>query len=968
MGFAKSGICLGLSRIGACFIALAVSGQVLAQDARIGRGAVAITSSSGTIKDVASGADVIDLSGPVLRLVSPQAGTAETTARQLLAITAAQLGQVDGIAIDSGSPARIFVAASAVHGLYRNDNNAGWAQGMWAPEGGPGSIYVLSEADNFAPKLLLNVTLDDRENSGAGLGALAFNPKTSQLFASDLESGMIFRIDASSGKILDTYDHGVDGRSYFFAADTKKYEVRDIVSFNPASKPLFGNCGEGRAAEAAKRFSADRACWNIADYRRRVWALAVAQDEEGEQRLYYAVWGAAALGNGDWSGDSEGGANSIWSVGLDRKGAFDLKEVRRELVLPRVGQEQSLPIASLSFPEPRRMFAAERYWPGIAGGETAAQLYFFRKGTTGSWNTEPSAVTGSVGAGTGFALDGSGSAAGDDPSAWLNTIGGVDCQADGACTPASRIIASRRAAIVAGPIGGASDAASVVKALGTPDKGPTIGDIGSVAVYAGEQILPAASETTTEPPAAAPEEAPAPATEQPQEAAEPEQPESAEEPAQAGPAEEPEAAPEQPEQPEEPEVVETPPPDVKPVEPSDYDLATALEVPSACDPGGVCAVSVSLRNAGDSTVTGLIGISGEIGEGLRLPDASPDGWSCSQRGQAFSCLGNVEQLAAGAETRISLALSVSNNGDEPRVRVCASPLTPAGEERDQIRLVQQELKRRGFDPGVPDGVMGRRTADAIRQAEQAFNLPVTGQISDDLLGGLFGEQVGLGKDTNTGNDLACARISVDWPDRPVHQLQISAFHRKLPSNLHDARTSSPARVHDEIMSAFHAQYRSSAHDGRTTRPRLQPVHDPRLSRFHNTYESSLHDGNFSDVIRRHAPSRSRFHDRAPSQVHDIRTSRPLGGIHQPSLSVFHESFRSSAHDGRFTRSLPVHDRRQSGFHQEFDSRLHETASSRHRTGLSSFHGRFESRFHDRFSSGLVPFYRGRHDGFFSTVR
>lgn len=46
---------------------------------------------------------------------------------------------------------------------------------------------------------------------------------------------------------------------------------------------------------------------------------------------------------------------------------------------------------------------------------------------------------------------------------------------------------------------------------------------------------------------------------------------------------------------------------------------------------------------------------------------------------------------------------------------------------------QVALYRLGFDPGPPDGVYGRRTADAIAQYQYTYRLPVTGRPSPDLL-------------------------------------------------------------------------------------------------------------------------------------------------------------------------------------------------------------------------------------------
>ncbi len=46
---------------------------------------------------------------------------------------------------------------------------------------------------------------------------------------------------------------------------------------------------------------------------------------------------------------------------------------------------------------------------------------------------------------------------------------------------------------------------------------------------------------------------------------------------------------------------------------------------------------------------------------------------------------------------------------------------------------QVALYRLGYDPGPPDGLYGRRTADAIAQYQYAYRMPVTGQPSPALL-------------------------------------------------------------------------------------------------------------------------------------------------------------------------------------------------------------------------------------------
>ncbi|HET9644960.1 MAG TPA: lytic murein transglycosylase [Burkholderiaceae bacterium] len=57
-----------------------------------------------------------------------------------------------------------------------------------------------------------------------------------------------------------------------------------------------------------------------------------------------------------------------------------------------------------------------------------------------------------------------------------------------------------------------------------------------------------------------------------------------------------------------------------------------------------------------------------------------------------------------------------------------APLT-----RSQMQTLQAALNERGFDSGIPDGVIGARTAGAIRRYQRSIGLPPDGYPSIDLL-------------------------------------------------------------------------------------------------------------------------------------------------------------------------------------------------------------------------------------------
>lgn len=215
-----------------------------------------------------------------------------------LQVKARDTGQVFGVALDDGADSggvpNGYLAATSMYGLQivngtdgkrerllTGGANAVWMPGQFGPTGDPGTIYkVDGRTGAVAP--FATITHDGRNNAGPGLGNNAFDPKSRQLFVSDLETGLIHRLSLA-GEDRGTFDHGVAAR-----------EAQEL---------------EAVAYDAARRMditraafnSEDSSTWGYADSRRRVFGLAVHRG-----RLFYGV--------------AEG--PSIWSVGIADDGAF----------------------------------------------------------------------------------------------------------------------------------------------------------------------------------------------------------------------------------------------------------------------------------------------------------------------------------------------------------------------------------------------------------------------------------------------------------------------------------------------------------------------------------------------------------------------------------------------------------------------------------------------------------------------
>ena len=284
----------------------------------------------------------IDLQGPAARVLDLQAPGASPQAQLLTApkpftVTAGQVGQVFGVALDSSAQPNVFVAATSAYGLpivvpatggqivrvKQGAPNAAFMPGLFGPAqagGGPGSIWRIDGATG-AVSLFGNVTLDGAANPGPALGGLAFDSASNTLFVADRGTGMIHGFD-SSGKERGRYDHGVQARA---AAGLQP------VAHNPAGRLDISN---------PKFRTGDPATWSYAAPERLIFGLGVRNG-----RLYYAV--AKDL--------------QIWSVAIAPQfGADPRLEVS---IPPGPGPSE---ISRITFDDQGRMLLAERAAPSGA--------------------------------------------------------------------------------------------------------------------------------------------------------------------------------------------------------------------------------------------------------------------------------------------------------------------------------------------------------------------------------------------------------------------------------------------------------------------------------------------------------------------------------------------------------------------------------------------------------------------------
>lgn len=280
-------------------------------------------------------------------------------------IMARDVGQVFGLALDDERDANLYLAATSVYGLPivgRDRNRDGVADKLFVgrsdarfmpglfgrlSDEDPGAIYKV-DGKTGEISLFASIRWQGERNDGASLGNIAFDAASRQLFVSDLQTGLVHRLDRE-GNILEAFDHG-EGARRVAGLPPVTYDASRRLDIKDSGFDVE-----------------DPSSWGFADTERRVWGLAVH-----DGRLYYAV--------------AEG--PEIWSVGIEKAdGAFspdarlefrvDDAQSRFEISDIAFGPDGSIVLAqrgarigSFDFSRMARSRRADvlRYWPDERGG------------------------------------------------------------------------------------------------------------------------------------------------------------------------------------------------------------------------------------------------------------------------------------------------------------------------------------------------------------------------------------------------------------------------------------------------------------------------------------------------------------------------------------------------------------------------------------------------------------------------
>ncbi len=700
-------------------------------------GQVVVTGFAGTVLADSAGAQAgdagkidetfLDPDGAVMRIVDvggvPTGGGREAGAAEAYAIIARDIGQVFGIAIDdrvngaTGRPApNIYLGASSAYGLYivaPDRDGDGWPKRIETgdPEaqfmegqlgvgkgGDPGTVW---KVDGITGDVTVFAKILDRgePNSGPGLGNLSYDPATASLYVSDLDTGLLHRLDAE-GKETGTYDHGLAGR-----------EAEGL--------PAFEDDVDDRADVTSPAFKTnDPTTWGFAAPPRRVWGLRAQGG-----RLYYAV--------------AEG--PEIWSVVLGQDGSFS--EPRREIALP--ADIEPYEIADVSFTSQGWMILAQR--PPVTGGydyvttvaSGPARVLRYRPATeaeqaggeTIRWIVVPDEYA------VGLKGDNRNTAGGVALGYGYKKDGGLDysaCEATLWTTGESLLQDQTRAIKVEKVPGFATSAIdglqgtdiTLVRPDNVPPENARFVDYDGKYVdngyrgHLGDVEIPyhcagAGAEPAWEPEYAVP----------------------------YWKADYTSGLQSYPE----------------------LDLAVEKYAVGACKAGGICRFEIRVVNRGKSVYYGPLVIGDTLsGSALTLVGSGPTPWGCSQVGSYLNCHRSAIYLKPGRSQSLWVSVRISSGWKSSSLKNCAAVNWLADETaKETIRAVQNELARRGYYAGAADGIAGPGTAAAISAYASDAGLAPAAQVDRDLIASLFGAGAWHDGDADPGNDEGCAVHEVE---------------------------------------------------------------------------------------------------------------------------------------------------------------------------------------------------------------
>jgi hypothetical protein len=181
--------------------------------------------------------------------------------------------------------------------------------------------------------------------------------------------------------------------------------------------------------------------------------------------------------------------------------------------------------------------------------------------------------------------------------------------------------------------------------------------------------------------------------------------------------------------------------------------------PDRCRAGRNCGFEISLSNQGEGTLPGPVFLRETQRVDTGANGGNFGGWHCSPAGRFGSLCLSQDGVVPGAGQSLSVTVRLPGRvagGTENCVE-----LVYAVDDRTLARMVQVGLASRGLNPGVADGIPGRRT----RAAVAALSEQLGREIDPEDMTAVYEALYGTTPVTTGAEGRACTQMDVINPPR-----------------------------------------------------------------------------------------------------------------------------------------------------------------------------------------------------------
>ena len=219
---------------------------------------------------------------------------------------------------------------------------------------------------------------------------------------------------------------------------------------------------------------------------------------------------------------------------------------------------------------------------------------------------------------------------------------------------------------------------------------------------------------------------------------------------------------------EQPELVDQPPdiaePPIVVAPPADDipDLEIVKTGPVECIAGDICTFTITVTNRGPGVWSGPVQLFDTLPPGALLVNFNPPDWMCTQAGGAVNCTSAWVVLNPGDVLTLTIDVLIPFGIAGPVDNCVQIAWLPGRDPLDPavILAIEQALNAAGYPVGIIDGVLDVVTQNAIRQFQADVGLPITGFPDQAVIDLLFGGSAGMPGDGNPANDLSCATVNI----------------------------------------------------------------------------------------------------------------------------------------------------------------------------------------------------------------